>query len=200
MIDKIIEQIDAYFKKSKHDVSFGIQNFQGVREYTKIPLAPLTLVYGQNSAGKSTIHDAQHFIHGFFSGNWDCKTTVEYLERWANHNRHHEPLTKGYVGNADDVVISISSVTGEMDYFQWEAGYHQNQDFISDGLANTLFAYDDSNDIPFRVFFHFSNNSRDSRWHIRQFSLYLGDVHCLDLIFVTTQPLKNQENSSTVLT
>lgn len=183
MIDEITGQLEEYFKNSKSEISFGIQNFQGVREYTKIPLAPLTLVYGQNSAGKSTIHDAQQFIHGFFSGKWDCKTTAEYLDRWANHYRRIEPLAKGYLGNADDVVISIASVTGEMDYFQWEAGYHQNQDFISDGLANTLFAYDVSNNIPFRVFFHFSNNSRDSSWHIRQFSLYLGDVHCLDLIF-----------------
>ncbi|MEI6268203.1 MAG: DUF3696 domain-containing protein [Methylococcaceae bacterium] len=183
MTDTIIEQLEEYFENSKQEQSFGIQNFQGVREYTKIPLAPITLVYGQNSAGKSTIHDAQLFIHGFFSGEWDCKKTAEYLDRWANHNRHSEPLTKGYLGEADDVVISIGFVTGEMDYFKWEAGYHQNQDFISDGLANTLFASNIDNNIPFRVFFHFSNNSRDSSWHIRQFSLYLGDVHCLDLIF-----------------
>ena len=79
MTNKIIEQLEEYFENSKQERSFGIQNFQGVREYTKIPLASLTLVYGQNSAGKSTIHDAQQFIHGFFSGKWDCKLTAEYL-------------------------------------------------------------------------------------------------------------------------
>ncbi len=183
MTDTIIEQLEEYFENSKQERSFGIQNLQGVRAYTKIPLAPLTLVYGQNSAGKSTIHDAQQFIHGFFSGEWNCKTTAEYLDRWANHNRQSESLTKGYLGEADDVVISFGFVTGEMDYFEWEARYHQNQDFISDGLANMLFASNIDNNIPFRVFFHFSNNSRDSSWHIRQFSLYLGDDHCLDLIF-----------------
>ena len=70
------------------------------------------MVYGQNSAGKSTIHDAQQFIHGFFSGEWNCKTTAEYLDRWANHNRQSESLTKGYLGEADDVVISFGFVTG----------------------------------------------------------------------------------------
>jgi predicted ATPase len=183
MTNKIIEQLEEYFENSKQERSFGIQNFQGVREYTKIPLAPLTLVYGQNSAGKSTIHDAQQFIHGFFSGEWDCKLTAEYLERWANHNRHSEPLIKGYLGEADDVVISIGSVTGEMDYFEWEAGYHQNQDYITDGIANTLFTSNIDNNIPFQVFFHFSNKSHNSTWFIRQVSLYLGDKQCLELVF-----------------
>ncbi len=182
MTDEIIEQLVEYFENSKHEQSFGIQNFQGVREYTNIPLAPLTLVYGQNSAGKSSIHDAQQFIHGFFSGDWDCKTTAEYLDRWANHNRQSEPLTKGYLGEASDVVISIGSVTGHADYFIWEVGYHQNQNYISDGLAHTVFNSVNDDNIPFRVFFHFSNKSRRSSWHIRKFSLYLGDAHCLDFI------------------
>lgn len=86
------------------------------------------------------------------------------------------------MGPPDDVVISLSSVTGELDYFQWESGYHQNQDMISDGLANTLFAYESGNSIPFRVFFHFSDKSSDGSWYIRQFSLYLGDELCVERI------------------
>lgn len=58
-MDEVLDQLEEYFKKSKKEYWLGIQNFQGVREFTKITLAPLTLVYGQNSAGKSTIHDAQ---------------------------------------------------------------------------------------------------------------------------------------------
>jgi len=72
-------------------------------------LAPLTLVYGQNSAGKSTIHDTQQFIHGVFSGKWDSKMTTEYLHRWVNNKRISVSLTKGYMGKSDDVVFSISS-------------------------------------------------------------------------------------------
>jgi len=182
-MDDALEQLEEYFKKSKQEHWFGIQNFQGVREYTKIPLAPLTLVYGQNSAGKSTIHDAQQFIRGFFSGDWDSKTTAEYLDRWANHNRDSQPLTRGYLGNPDDVVISISSVTGELDYFQWESDYHQNQDMITDGLANTLFAYELGNSIPFRVELHFSDKIQGRGWSVSQFSLYLGNEICVNLIF-----------------
>lgn len=175
MIDEITDRLEEYFKNSKQEFFFGVQNFQGIREYTKIPLAPLTLLYGQNSAGKSTIHDIQEFIVGFFSGEWDSKTTAEYLGRWANHFRYSKPLIKGYLGKPEDVVISISSATGELDYFAWEAEYHQNQDFITDGLANTVFAYELGNSIPFRVNFHFSDNLPESNWYIRHFSLHLGE-------------------------
>jgi predicted ATPase len=68
MTDKIIEKLEEYFENSKRDFWIGIQNFQGVRGYTKIPLAPITLLYGQNSAGKSTVHDALLFIHNFLGG------------------------------------------------------------------------------------------------------------------------------------
>jgi len=179
-MEEIIDQLEEYFKNSKQEFSIGLQNFQGVREYTKIPLAPLTLVYGQNSAGKSTINDAQQFIYGFFSGKWNSKTTAEYLERWANHNRFTKPLVKGYLGKPDDVVLSVSSITGDRDYFEWEASYHQNQDFVEEGLAHTLFVLGMDVFIPFRIDIHFSNTV--DTWAVRQFSLYLGDEICLELI------------------
>jgi len=179
-MEEIIDQLEEYFKNSKQEFSIGLQNFQGIREYTKIPLAPLTLVYGQNSAGKSTINDAQQFIYGFFSGKWDSKTTAEYLERWANHNRFTKPLVKGYLGKPDDVVLSVSSITGEQDYFEWEASYHQNQDFVEQGLAHTLFVLGMDVFIPFRIDIHFTNTV--DVWSVRQFSLYLGNDVCLELI------------------
>lgn len=183
MLEQITDQLEEYFKNSKQEFSFGVQNFQGIREYTKIPLAPLTLLYGQNSAGKSTVHDIQEFIVGFFSDEWDAKTTAEHLARWANHFRYSKPLIKGYSGKPKDVIISISSATGELDYFDWEGEYHQNQDFITDGLANTVFAYELGNSIPFGVNFHFSDNHPDSNWYLRYFSLHLGNDLCLDLDF-----------------
>ena len=179
-MEEIIDQLEEYFKNSKQAFSIGLQNFQGVREYTTIPLAPLTLVYGQNSAGKSTINDAQQFIYGFFSGNWDSKTTAEYLERWANHNRFTKPLVKGYLGKPDDVVLTVSSTTDDQDYLEWEAFYHLNQDFVEQGLAHTLFGPVMDGPIPFRIDIHFSNTV--NAWSVRQFSLYLGDDICLELI------------------
>ncbi|WP_198159272.1 hypothetical protein [Methylomonas lenta] len=101
-MEDLTEKLETYYRNSKTEFSFGVQNFQGIREYTKIPLAALTLLYGQNSAGKSTIHDIQEFIVGFFSHKWDAKTTADHLGRWANHFRHFKPLTKGYLINAQN--------------------------------------------------------------------------------------------------
>lgn len=185
MIEKIKEQLDDYFKRSKKDFWIGIQNFQGVREYTKIPLAPLTLIYGQNSAGKSTIHDAQQFIHGYFSGQWDNKTTKEYLERWANHNRVSKPLAKGYIGNPEDVVISVCSVTGSDDCsdYQHLTYYHNkfSNKYAVTGLTKILFNPDHDVSIPFRMDIHFSNSFDD--WIVRQISVYLGGDIVAEFIF-----------------
>lgn len=181
----VTEQLEEYFLKSKHEYSFGMQNFQGVREYTKIPLAPLTLVYGQNSAGKSTIHDAQQLIHGYFSGQWDSETTKKYLNRWANHNRVSQPLAKGYIGNPDDVVISVSSETGWDHYSEYqEQTYYQNKfsnKFAVTGLTEVFFNRNQDASIPFRIDIHFSNSLDD--WIVRQISLYLGNEIFAEFIF-----------------
>ena len=40
----------------------GLQNFQGVKDFVWLPLAQLTLIFGPNSAGKSSIADALGFL------------------------------------------------------------------------------------------------------------------------------------------
>ena len=40
----------------------GLQNFQGVREFTEIEFAPLTLIFGTNSSGKTTLFRALDFL------------------------------------------------------------------------------------------------------------------------------------------
>jgi predicted ATPase len=183
MTDKSIEQLDEYFENSKRDFWIGIQNFQGVRGYTKIPLAPITLLYGQNSAGKSTVHDALLFIHNFLGGKWDSKTAEEYLDRWANHHRVSAPLTKDYLGKPDDVIISINSVTTGTGYFAWETKYYSNKDFVREEPAYKLF---NDNIIPFRIDMFFSTCLRKNNkheWFIRKVSLYLGDDIFMDINF-----------------
>ena len=40
-----------------------IENFKGIREPARIEFKPVTLLYGPNSAGKSTIMQALHYAH-----------------------------------------------------------------------------------------------------------------------------------------
>jgi len=179
MTDKIFEQITDFFKNSKNEFSIGLQNFQGIREYTTIPLAPLTLVYGQNSAGKSTIHDAQQFIYHFFSGKWNNKEATQYLDRCANHHRISKPLTKGYLGEPEDVVLSMSSCVDNLSFNEWAENYYQNRTYVS-GSAHMFFNYSLDLLIPYRIDIHFS--TKLGEWRVRQISLYLGGQLCLEII------------------
>ena len=61
---------EAYLQQCPKERWIALQNFQGIRGYTKIPLAPNTFLYGQNSAGKSSIHDVFHFIKVLLD-EWD---------------------------------------------------------------------------------------------------------------------------------
>jgi hypothetical protein len=53
-----------------------IENFKGIRERVRIPIKPITLLFGPNSGGKSTIIQAIHYAREIFERrNLDCKTT-----------------------------------------------------------------------------------------------------------------------------
>ncbi|NOT13103.1 MAG: DUF3696 domain-containing protein [Methylococcaceae bacterium] len=183
-------QLEEYFNNSKHSSWIGIQNFQGIREYTKIPLAPLTLIYGQNSAGKSTIHDALEFISSFFSGTWNHETTCDYLDRWANHKRYSESSDKGFRGDPSYVIISLSSYITESDYFCWETDHFNNRHFLRDHPIYNLFSCSDQG-IGFQLVLHFSTDDKN-QWYVNYLGLVLGDDYLFELI---TDPEKKTENS-----
>ena len=90
---KILEPLERYYANTPKKFILGMQNFQSIREYTKIPLAPITLIYGQNSAGKSAIHDGLIFLSEFLRNG---KVPHALLDRWANRSRIKRPLRKGF--------------------------------------------------------------------------------------------------------
>ena len=47
-----------------------LENFKGYQERTVIPLAPITLLYGPNSAGKSSIFHALLFAYEILKNDW----------------------------------------------------------------------------------------------------------------------------------
>ena len=66
-------------RNSQGLLGIGMENFQGIRGFQYVPIAPLTLIYGQNSAGKSSIHDALTLFRGLVIGS---KNNKQMLERW----------------------------------------------------------------------------------------------------------------------
>ena len=67
----------------------SIENFKGIREQVKLDLRPITLLFGANSAGKSTILHALHYAREVFERhNLDVDRTVgggEYVDLGGFH-------------------------------------------------------------------------------------------------------------------
>ena len=49
--------------------SFTVENFKGIRDPIRIDLKPVTLLFGPNSSGKSTIIQAFHYAKEVFRNN-----------------------------------------------------------------------------------------------------------------------------------
>jgi len=61
-------------------LGIGMQNFQSIREPQFAPFAPLTLLYGPNSAGKSAIADALRFLSTIDQSSF--KGPSQLLTQW----------------------------------------------------------------------------------------------------------------------
>jgi len=90
--------------------SITIQNFKGIGPRVKIDLKPVTLLFGPNSAGKSTILHAIHYAHAVLeSGNPDVGRTrlggdID-LGGFANLVHDHDlsaPVVLGFEYSPDD--------------------------------------------------------------------------------------------------
>jgi hypothetical protein len=171
--EEVQANLKEYFASYQHRFSIGLQNFQSIREYSEIPLSPITLIYGPNSAGKSTIHDALHFISHFMTG---ADGVRDYLDRWASNQRISRPITKGFQGNHDDVVITIAGGSMGCSPFDTEvvshgAGLLLNE--IFDGLEGVV-----STGLKYH-FGTYQNPWGYPEWYIRSFSLMMGQDEIL---------------------
>jgi predicted ATPase len=69
-------------------IALELENFQSIVDSTRIEFAPITLMYGPNSAGKSAIFDALHFVQLFWDQHSHHADELTALsKRWA-----HKPL------------------------------------------------------------------------------------------------------------
>ena len=82
----------------------GMQNFQCIRQPVFFPIEPLTLLYGPNSAGKSSIGDAIRFLYEFGHSTVSNTGVAQLLARWSNWSRLSDPPPHArFVGAASSV-------------------------------------------------------------------------------------------------
>lgn len=63
-----------------------LENFQAIEQRTRIELKPITLMYGPNSAGKSSIFDALELLRIILDPTkFDQAKAADMVDRWARH-------------------------------------------------------------------------------------------------------------------
>ena len=72
-----------------------LENFQSIKDRTRIHFGAITLLYGPNSAGKSSIFDALELIELIWDPiKWDQEKITQKFKRWArNENGKILPLS-----------------------------------------------------------------------------------------------------------
>lgn len=118
------------FSKGKSMITgVTIENFKGIRERLEIEFAPITLFFGANSAGKSTVIDAMDFLHAILetqspmpelhSDRWQTKFT-----RLVNENDLSKEVKIGVtceLSSDDEGYFTIRGHAHSNDASTWSA-------------------------------------------------------------------------------
>ena len=173
-------------------MKIGLQNFQGIGAYTEIPIAPITLFYGPNSAGKSTVADAFNFLRSTLSGS--NKDWQKDLEKHARRNRIERPLIDGYIGDPHDVAFTVVGKSyfdgSDFNSFcldkiaMWpESAWLSTHEGIEEIFAvNDKSVYTESKQFEYQI--HFAQNCINS-WVLSEYLLILDG---LPLFRIQAQP------------
>lgn len=144
--------------------SIEIENFKGISDRVKIDLAPITLFFGANSVGKSTILQALELFEGILSGNF-----TNSLGGYVNYVHNHD-LSK-------ETIIRITSAIDPKR--RWESHVES--------------VWDDSNTSLYRrLRFDSSHYERDMLPEFLETwmpDVFVGDVHHDDDLLENPYPL-----------
>jgi hypothetical protein len=114
----------------------SIENFKGIGERVDVELKPITLLFGANSAGKSTILHAFHYLREIFErNNLDADTTIaggEFVDlggylHFVHGHSLRKPIRIGVTLDAS--VIDLPSMAAELPVPGWEL---DSEDLLND--------------------------------------------------------------------
>ena len=64
-----------------------LENFQSIERRTRIDFKPITLLFGPNSAGKSSVFDALELLRTLLDPTkFDEQYAAQLVNRWARHS------------------------------------------------------------------------------------------------------------------
>lgn len=102
-----------------------LQNFKGIRERVRIPIRPITLLFGPNSAGKSTVIQAFHYAKEVLErGNVDADRTVsggETVDLGGFLNLVHRHDSERCIGLGIEVDLQAAGLPVYEDLYSDEA-------------------------------------------------------------------------------
>lgn len=103
-----------------------IQNFKGVRDPVEIKLAPITLLFGPNSAGKSSVLHALHYAKEILErGNLDADRTVtggDFVDLGGFANFVHDHNLQRAVGLRFELEMGFE-LSGDDEMLQGDFGW-----------------------------------------------------------------------------
>jgi predicted ATPase len=106
---------------SKFPYYLSLENYRAFRKCENIPIKPITLIYGENSSGKSSLVDAYlHFLK--FNAQNDTSDAKHIFDRvsFPEHFKKYEKLgfrAHGIKPNEEPSLISVSHLAYDSKYF-----------------------------------------------------------------------------------
>jgi hypothetical protein len=121
----------------------SIENFKGIRERVQLDFRPITLLFGANSAGKSTVLHALHYAREVFERhNLDADQTItggEYVDLGGFKQFVHQHISPDETQAATEITIRIDlNLQGE-DLPDHEPEYHHCGEFLGMHLNSLIF-------------------------------------------------------------
>lgn len=109
-------------------MKIGLQNFQGITTYQEIQLKPITLIYGRNSSGKSTIFDAITVAKSIHKDH-----AAALPLKWMSQIDERVPAIK----NGLDTIVKVSDLVGDINRFD---GWVSEAGILSEMEGDTVLA------------------------------------------------------------
>lgn len=74
-------------------IALELENFQSIESRTRIDFKPITMLFGPNSAGKSSIFDALELFRTLLDPTkFDKRRITEMVDRWARRSDHSKKI------------------------------------------------------------------------------------------------------------